>query len=222
MGKEIGRSFKYDGSKISTPKLKKPVLSSSAAHTSSASNLTQTFISSHLDTEDSTEIQNKNNISNTYGIHSCVTPQKQNYSVQATSTPPRFTSLNTTLPIAPVELHTTNKLPPVGKEYVCFQINSKSPRAAQCFKSLILNKSIYCILSIDTFEQQCVVIKFMLQSSRLEDHMKTIGIDQSLFTKSSFEHKCMNNIKKMYQHADRCDYQQKLKDIIDFSMVSTP
>ena len=69
MGKEIGRSFKYNRSKISTPTLKKPVLSSSAAHTLSASNLTQTFISYHLDNKDSTAIQNKNNTSNTDDIH---------------------------------------------------------------------------------------------------------------------------------------------------------
>ena len=59
MGKEIGRSFKYNQSKISTPTLKKPVLSYLTAHKSSASNLTQTFISSHLDNEDSTAIQKK-------------------------------------------------------------------------------------------------------------------------------------------------------------------
>ena len=62
----------------------------------------------------------------------------------------------------------------------------------------------------------------MLQSSRLEDHMKNIGIDQSIFTKSSFEHKCMNKIKKIHQHAGKCDDQQNLKDIIDSDMVSTP
>ena len=39
-----------------------------------------------------------------------------------------------------------------------------------------MNKAINSILYIDTFEQQYVVIKGMLQSSRLEDHMKTIGI----------------------------------------------
>ena len=69
MGKEIGRSFKYNQSKISTPTLKKPVLSYSDAHTSSASKLTQTLISSHLNNKDSTEIQNNNNNSNTYDIH---------------------------------------------------------------------------------------------------------------------------------------------------------
>ena len=43
-----------------------------------------------------------------------------------------------------------------------------------------MNKAIEYILSIATFEQQCFVIKGMLQSPRFEDHMKTIGIDQSL------------------------------------------
>ena len=59
MGKEIGRSFKYNRSKISTPTLKKPVLYSSTDHTSYASNLTCILISSQLENEDSTAIQNK-------------------------------------------------------------------------------------------------------------------------------------------------------------------
>ena len=62
----------------------------------------------------------------------------------------------------------------------------------------------------------------MLQSSRLEDHTKTIGIDQSSFTRSSFEHRCMNNIKKIYQHSGNCDDQQNLKDIIDAAILYTP
>ena len=61
----------------------------------------------------------------------------------------------------------------------------------------------------------------MLQSSRLEDHMKTIGIDQSSFIRSSFEHICMNNIKKIHQHAGKCDDQQNLKDIIEAAILST-
>ena len=75
---------------------------------------------------------------------------------------------------------------------------------------------------MDTSEQQLVVIKCMLQSSRLEDHMKTIGIDQLLFKISSFEHKCMSSIKKIYQHAGKCDNQQNLKDILDADVVLTP
>ena len=52
--------------------------------------------------------------------------------------------------------------------------------------------------------------------------MNTIGIDQSLCNRSYFEHKILNNIKNIYQHADKCDDQQNLKDIIDAAMVSNP
>ena len=62
----------------------------------------------------------------------------------------------------------------------------------------------------------------MLQSSRLEDHMNTIGIDQSSFTRSSFGHICMNNIKKIYQHAGKCDDQKNLKDILEAAILYTP
>ena len=61
----------------------------------------------------------------------------------------------------------------------------------------------------------------MLQSPRLEDHMKTIGIDQSLCKRSSFEHKCLKNIKKIYKHAGKCDDQQNIKDVLDAAMVLT-
>ena len=102
MGKDIGRSYKYNRSKISTPILKKPVLSSSANHTSYKTSLSQTIISSQLENKDSTAIQNTSEILNIDDIHSCVTPQRQNISVQATSTPPCLTPLITTLPLAPV------------------------------------------------------------------------------------------------------------------------
>ena len=32
----------------------------------------------------------------------------------------------------------------------------------------------------------------------------------------------MNNIKKIYQHAVKCDDQKNLKNILDAAMVSTP
>ena len=74
-------------------------------------------------------------------------------------------------------LHSTTKLPPVGKEYMCFQFYGKSSQAAKCVKSRIMTNVIDFVLYINTFEQQCVVIKGILQSSRLKDHMKTIDID---------------------------------------------
>ena len=50
--------------------------------------------------------------------------------------------------------------------------------------------------------------------------MKNIGIDQSSFTRSSFEHRFMNKIKKIYQHASKCDDKQNLNDIIDAAILS--
>ena len=55
-----------------------------------------------------------------------------------------------------------------------------------------------------------------------EDHMKTIGIDQSSFTRSSFEHRCMNNIKNTYQHEGKSDDRQNLKDILEAALLYTP
>ena len=61
---------------------------------------------------------------------------------------------------------------------MCFLKEGKSDQAARCIKSRIMTKVIDYVLSIDTFEQQCVVLKGMLQSPRLKDHVQTIGIDQ--------------------------------------------
>ena len=121
-------------------------------------------MSYQLQHRESTSIQNTSDISNTDDIHYCVTPRKQNIIVQAKSTPPILTILITTLPLLPIELPKTTHLPPLGKEYLCFQVENKSPRAAQCVKSMVLNKAIDSTISINKFEQQCVVIKFILQS----------------------------------------------------------
>ena len=115
MVKDIGCLYKYNRPTQSTPTFKKLVLYSSADNVSSASNSTGTSISSQFDNKYITTNQNKNNISNTNDIHSCVTPRKKHYSVQDTSTTTRLTPLNTTLHIAPVELHKTKKLPQAGK-----------------------------------------------------------------------------------------------------------
>ena len=96
-------------------------------------------------------------------IFSVCNTTKNSYSVQTTFTTTSLTPLNTTLPIAPVELHKTKQLPPYGKEYLCFQANKAYYHAAQCVKSQIMNKAIDYILYIDTFEQKRVVIKCMLQ-----------------------------------------------------------
>ena len=62
MGKDIGSFYKYNRSKISCSTLKKPVLSSSANHTSYTTSLSQSILSSQLDNKDSTAIQNTSEI----------------------------------------------------------------------------------------------------------------------------------------------------------------
>ena len=62
----------------------------------------------------------------------------------------------------------------------------------------------------------------MLQSPYIKDDINNIGIDQSFSNSASFEHKCLNNIKRVYQNTCKCDDQQKFKDILEADMVSTP
>ena len=59
---------------------------------------------------------------------------------------------------------------------MCFQIPPLV--SSDLEKRLMLTKIIDYVLSIDTFEQKCVVVKDMLQSPRLKDNVKTIGVDQ--------------------------------------------
>ena len=110
----------------------------------------------------------------------------------------------------------------MGKEYTCFQNDSKTSQADKCVKYRIMIKVIDYILSIDTFEQQCVVLKGMSQSLRLKYHVKIIGIDQSLRNTDLFEHKRLQKIKKLHRQAGKCDKQQQFKDILEADMVSTP
>ena len=60
---------------------------------------------------------------------------------------------------------------------MCFQIDSKSAQADKCVKSRIMTKVIDNVISVNTFEQKCVVPKCFLCLLRLKYHMKTIGID---------------------------------------------
>ena len=85
-----------------------------------------------------------------------------------------------------------------------------------------MNKVIDYVLLIDTYQQQCVVLKGMLKSTQLKDHVQTICIDQSLSNNALCEKKCLENIKKVYIQAVKCDYQQQFKDILEAAMNSTP
>ena len=98
----------------------------------------------------------------------------------------------------------------------------KSDQAARCIKSRMMTKVIDFVLSIDTFEQQCFVLKGMLQSLRLKYHIQTIGIHPSLSNNAIYENKCLENIKKLYKQSGKFEKQQQFIDIIEAVMVFTP
>ena len=97
----------------------------------------------------------------------------------------------------------------------------KSAHAARCIKSRIMTKMVDSVLSIDKFEQQCVVIKGVLKSPRLKYHVQTICIHPSLSSNAIYEHKCLENIKKLYKQSGKCDEQQQFKDILEAAMFYT-
>ena len=96
---------------------------------------------------------------------------------------------------------------------MCFIKEGKSDQATRRIKSRIITNVIDYVLSIDTFEQHCVVLKRMLQSPQLIDHVQTIVIDQSLSKNSIYEQKCLESIKKLHKHAGKYDDKQQFKDI---------
>ena len=104
---------------------------------------------------------------------------------------------------------------------MCFLKEGKSDQAAKCIKSRIMPKVVDSDLSINTFEQQCVVLKGMLQSPWLKYHLQNIGIHLSFSNNSIYGHKCLKNIKRLYTQAGKCDYQQQFNDIIEAAKVST-
>ena len=47
---------------------------------------------------------------------------------------------------------------------MCFHNDGKTAQAAKCIKFRIMAKVIDYVLSIDTFEQKCIMLKYVLQS----------------------------------------------------------
>ena len=86
------------------------------------------------------------------------------HSTPTISTPSHHTQRIATTSSSILNSNTPTILPTVGKEYICFQKDGKTAQSARCIKSRITNKVIGSVISIDTFEQQYVVLKFMLQS----------------------------------------------------------
>ena len=98
-------------------------------------------------------------------------------------------------------------------------MEGKSDQAARYIKSRIITKVIDFFLSIHTLEQQCVLLKGMLQSPQLKYHIQTICIDPSLSKNVIYEKNVLKTSKYIYKQAYECDDQQKLKYILEPAMV---
>ena len=94
-------------------------------------------------------------------------------------------------------------------------MGGKSAHAAQCYNSPVLTKLIGLILHFESFEQQCVIIKGLLQSDQLKKNIVTIEIDQSLSNCEMYEHRCLKSINKLYTSSGKCDYQLQFKAILE-------
>ena len=56
----------------------------------------------------------------------------------------------------------------------------------------------------------------------MKQHIVTIGVYLSLSNSVFYEHRCLENIKKLYEYDGKCEDQQQYRDIIEAAMVSTP
>ena len=79
---------------------------------------------------------------------------------------------------------------------ICFQRDGKIAHTAQCAKSRVLMKVVDKIIDIDSFNLQCVILKRLLQSEVLKQHMIIISVDQSISNNDFYKHRCLENIKK--------------------------
>ena len=86
------------------------------------------------------------------------TAEKQNYSIPTISKPNNHSQRIASTSSSRLSFNRPMILPPVGKEYICFMKEGKSDQAARCIKLRIMAKVIDHVLSIDTFEQKCVVL----------------------------------------------------------------
>ena len=74
-------------------------------------------------------------------------PRKKNYSIPTTSTTNHHAQLISSTSVSLFNLHTTKKLPPVGKKYICFQNDGETSQASKCIKYRIMTKVIDSVLS---------------------------------------------------------------------------
>ena len=111
---------------------------SSVSQTSSSIDSARTCVSYVIDKEQTDFVlcsqnttPNDLNITSNYDIGSCETQRKQNYRIPTTSTKIDHVRRISAMPFCSFSLHTTVKLPPVSKKYMCFQIDIESAQASK-------------------------------------------------------------------------------------------
>ena len=81
--------------------------------------------------------------------YSLLKHKENNYDISTTSAPNHHSQRISATSVNLLNLHTTTKLHPVGKEYMCFQKNGKTAQAAKCIKSRMITKVVYYVLLVD-------------------------------------------------------------------------
>ena len=66
----------------------------------------------------------------------------------------------------------------------------------------------------------CAYRYFSITAAKISrtDHWHSTVLNKSAI----YEHKCLENIKKLYKQPGKCDDQQQFKDILESAIVSTP
>ena len=100
-------------------------------------------------------------------------------------------------------------------------MGGKTAHSSHFSKSRALKKMIDLILEIKSFEKQCVILKGLLQSDKLKQHIVTIIIYQTLSNCTMYKHRYLENINKLYPFSVKCDDQLQFRSILGASMVST-
>ena len=75
---------------------------------------------------------------------------------------------------------------------------------------------------IGSFEQKCLIIKGVLQSEKLKQHIFTIEIYQLLSNSALYEHTWSKNIKMLYKCSGGFYDRHNYKAIVEVYIVSAP
>ena len=68
---------------------------------------------------------------------------------------------------------------------------------------------------MESFKQKCVILIFLIQSEGLKDYMATISVDQSLSNSDFYEHRYLENIKKLYKSTGELTIIRSIKILLN-------